>query len=77
MEQMKNDEYVNRFLEVYLRYVPYLKDEKDKIKIFISGFLMTFREKIELLEPQTLKDAIKKLKHYYDKLKYIPKIKGD
>lgn len=62
MGQMPNDEYVTKFLGL-LRYVPYLKDEKVKIHMFISGLPMVFRFKIEFLEPQTLKDVIKKLEH--------------
>lgn len=37
MGSMRDDEYTSRFLEL-LRYVTYLKDEKDNIQRFISGF---------------------------------------
>jgi len=30
-----------------LRYVPYLKDEKEKIQKFISGFPAAYRDQIE------------------------------
>ena len=43
---MKNDEYTSRFLGL-LRYVPYLKDEKEKIQKFISGFPAAYRDQIE------------------------------
>lgn len=58
MGKMADDEYITKFLEL-LRYVPYLKDQKANIKGFISGFPMTFRDRIELLEPHTLENAIK------------------
>jgi len=40
---MIDDEYYSRFLEL-LRYVPYLKDEKAKIHIFINGFPGAYRD---------------------------------
>jgi len=60
MGQMTDDEYVTKFLEL-LRYVPYLKDEKEKILRFINRFPLIFRDWIERLEPQTLNDAIRNL----------------
>lgn len=65
MGQIIDDEYVTKFLEI-LRYVPYRKEEKAKVQRFINGFPMTFKDKIELLEPQKMKDAIKKLKDCYE-----------
>jgi len=48
-----------------LRYIPYLKNKKIKIKRFIREIHIAFRYKIELLESPTSKDAIEKLKHCY------------
>lgn len=62
---MVDDEYMSIFLEL-LRYVPYLKDEKMKIQRFISGLDVAFKDMIEFDEPQSLEEAIKKLKHLYE-----------
>lgn len=42
MGSMIDDVYTSRFLEL-LRYVPFLRDEKEKIQKFISGFPITLR----------------------------------
>jgi hypothetical protein len=55
--QLTIDEYVNKFLEL-MRYVPYIKDEKVKMKRFISGLPQSFRDMIEFDEPNTLEDTI-------------------
>lgn len=62
MSYLISDEYVTNFLEM-LRYVPYIKYAKTKIQRFISGFPMIFRDKSDLLEPQTMKDVIKKIEN--------------
>jgi len=66
MKYMINEEYNSRFLE-FLRYVPYLKDEKEKIQIFITGSPVSFRDMIEFHEPRSLEEATWKLKHCYEK----------
>ena len=65
MGSMTDEEYTSRFLEL-LRYVPYLEDEKAKIKIFISGFSISFRDKIEFDGPRSLEEAIINLKHCFE-----------
>lgn len=47
---MMDDEHATKFLEL-LRYVSYVKYDKAKIEIFISGLYITFRGRIELWEP--------------------------
>lgn len=76
MGQLIDEEYVTKFLEL-LRCVPYLEDENVKIQRFISIFPMVFKDKIEMLEPQTLKDAIKNINHFYEQVKHRPQIKGN
>lgn len=66
MGSMTDDEYTSRFPKL-LRYVPYLKDEKANIQRFISGLLATYRDQIEFDEPTSLKETIRKLKHFYEK----------
>eukprot|EP00253_Pinus_taeda_P014682 PITA_14682 len=68
MGLMTYEEYTTKFLEL-LRYVPYIKDEKEKVQRFISGFPSTFKDWIEYDEPRSLEEVIGKLKHYYDQLK--------
>lgn len=46
MGSMTDEEYMTKFLEL-LRYVPYLKDEKDKFQRFFSGVPLAFRDQIE------------------------------
>ena len=68
MGSMADGEYINIFLEL-LWYVPYLKEEKAKIQIFISGLSVSFKDIIELDEPRTLEEAIRKLKNFYEQSK--------
>jgi len=65
---MTNDEYTSRFLEP-LRYAPYLKEEKAKVKRFINGMPFAYRVWIEFDEPRSLEEAIPKLKHYHEQWK--------
>ena len=57
MGQMKNDEYTTKFLEL-LRYVPDLKEEKEKIQRHVNGLPKSFKDIIEFDEPKILEDAI-------------------
>jgi len=54
---MIDDGYTSRFLDL-LRYVPYLKEEKAKVQIFISGFPIAYRDRIEFNEPTSCEEAI-------------------
>ena len=65
---MIDEEYTTKFLEL-LRYVSYLKDQKDKFQIFFSGFPLEFRDHIEYDEPRSLEKSIGKMKHYYEQSK--------
>lgn len=68
MGSMTDEEYTNQFLEL-LRYMPYMEVEKVKIHIFINGLSVAFKERIEFDQPRSLEEAIKKLKHCYEKSK--------
>lgn len=70
------EEYTTRFREM-LRYVPYLKDEKENIQRFISGFLLSLKDQIEFDEPQSLEEAINNLEHCYEQYKCKPEFKCD
>ena len=65
------EEYANKFLEL-LRYVRYIKDEKVKIHLFLSGLPQSYKYKIDFYEPRTLEEAIRKSKHCYEKSKGKP-----
>jgi len=69
MGSMTNEKYTIIFLEL-LRYLPYLKEEKAKIQRFISRLSVSFKDRIEFDEPRSLEEAIKKLKHCYDRSKH-------
>jgi len=62
MGSMIDEEYTTRFLKL-LRYVPYLKEEKAKVQIFISGLSIAFKDEIEFDDPRSLEEAIRNLKH--------------
>lgn len=74
MGSMIDDEYASRFLE-FLRYLLYLKDEKEKNQLFIGEFPLPFRDRIEFEEPLSLEEYIKKLKHCYEESKHKPLFK--
>jgi len=76
MGSMTDDEYTSRFLEL-LRYVPYLKEEKDKIQIFVSELPFGFKDMIEFNEPRSLEEAIRKMKNFYEQSKHQTKTKTD
>lgn len=63
---MTDEEYTTKFPDL-LRYVPYLTDEKAKFQIFVSGFPLEFKDRIEYDEPWSLVEVIGKLKHCYEK----------
>ena len=58
------DAYENIFLGL-LTYGYYIKDEKVKIQIFLSGLPTFYRDKIRYNMPRTLKEVIEKEKHLY------------
>jgi hypothetical protein len=53
-----------------LRYVTYLKDEKERIQHFLSGFPQSYQERIEFNKPKTPEDTIQKAKCCYDESKH-------
>eukprot|EP00253_Pinus_taeda_P004286 PITA_04286 len=73
---MTDEEHTSRFLE-FLRYAPYLKEEKENIQRFISGLLVSFKDMTEFDESRLLEEAIKKLKHCYEQSKRKTESKQD
>ena len=76
MSSILDEEYTTKFLEL-LKHVPYLKDEKEKIQRFISGFPLSFKDLIEFDEPQSLEEDIINLKHFHKQSKHKLKFKCD
>ena len=68
MISMMDEECMTKFLEL-LRYVSYLKDEKNKVQRFVCGMPLEFKDQIEYDEPRSLEEFIGKLKHYYEQSK--------
>jgi hypothetical protein len=50
----------------FLRYVGFIKDEKVKIQIFLSGIPSVYRDKIYFDEPNTFENSIRKAKYLYE-----------
>ena len=61
-------ELCSKFLSL-LCYVPYIIDEKPKIKRFLSCFTIMFKERIEYDNPKMLEEAMRKEKFCYDQNK--------
>ena len=66
--QLTIDKYINKFLEL-VRYVPYIKDERENMQRFISGLPQSFQDRIEFDEPKTLEDVVWKVRYCYEKFK--------
>jgi len=62
---MTMDEYERKFLEM-LRYVGFIKYEKVKIQIFLSGIPSFYNDKIHFDYPKTLEESIRKEKYNYE-----------
>ena len=69
--QQTMEEYENKFLEL-LRYVRYIKDEKVRIKHFMSGLPHSYKDQIEFYEPRTMEEVIRKAKYCYEQRKRKP-----
>ena len=65
MVSMTMDYFINIFLDL-LHYVPYIKDEKLKIHLFLGFLLPNFRERIEFDMPKTLDATLHKARLYYE-----------
>jgi hypothetical protein len=67
------DGYKIIFLELLI-YVPFIKDEKVKIKRYLSGFPSFISDKIEYDDPKTLEDTIRCNKFLYDQQRGRPNL---
>jgi hypothetical protein len=63
---MTMDEYEKRFFE-FLKYFDFIKDDKVKIKSFLSGLPSFYSDKIQYDNPKTLEETIRRVRHIYEK----------
>jgi hypothetical protein len=62
---MTMDECEKKFFEL-LKYFGFIKDEKVKIQIFLSGLPSSHSEKIQYDKPKTLEEAIRRVRNLYE-----------
>ena len=60
------EEHVYKFMEL-LTYVGYIKEERVNIQIFLGGLPPSYRDRIELSNPQTLKETIRMVTCCYER----------
>ena len=56
---MNMEELINKFLDL-LRFVPYIKEEKVKVKRFLSSLPQDYKDRIEFDNPKTLDEVLRK-----------------
>eukprot|EP00253_Pinus_taeda_P016051 PITA_16051 len=69
------DEFITRFTSL-LRYVPYIREEKDKVQRFVSSLPLYMREMIEFDNPKAMDEAIHKARICYQQSKQKGEILG-
>jgi len=62
--QQTMDEFITRFTSL-LHYVPYIREVKAKVQRFISYLPLAMRERIEVDNPKTMDEMIRKAKICY------------
>lgn len=58
------DEFVTNFNSL-LRYIPYIREEKDKVQRFINNLSTFMKEKLEFDNLKTMDEAIQKAQICY------------
>ena len=66
--EMTMDEYITKFTSL-LRYVPYVREEKAKVQMFLSTFPTHMKERIEFVNPRTMDEEIRKERMCYQQSK--------
>ena len=66
--QLTIDEFVTNFTNL-LRYVPYIREEKEKVQRFLNFFPVVYKEKIEFDNPKTMDEAVRKARLCYQQFK--------
>eukprot|EP00253_Pinus_taeda_P010551 PITA_10551 len=62
------DEFITRFTSL-LRYVPYIREEKEKVQRFVSSLPPYIRERIEFDNPKSMDEVIRKARICYQQSK--------
>ena len=62
------DDLINKFLYL-LRFVPYVKEEKVKMKRLLSSLPQSYKERIEFDNPKSLNEVFGKTQMFYDQYK--------
>lgn len=62
------DEFITRFTSL-LRYVPYIREEKAKVQIFVSSLPLYMQESIDFENPKIMDKAIRKARICYQQNK--------
>jgi hypothetical protein len=65
---MTMEDLINKFLEL-LRFVPYIREDKVKIQLFLSYLPQSYREKIQFDNPKALSEVFRKARMCYDQYK--------
>ena len=66
--QLTIDEFVTKFTNL-LRYVPYRREEKEKVQRFLNCLPTVYKEKIEFDNPKTIDEAVRKARLCYQQFK--------
>eukprot|EP00253_Pinus_taeda_P030332 PITA_30332 len=75
LRQHTMDEFITRFTS-FLRYVPYIREEKAKMQRLVSNLPPYMRERIEFDNPKSMDEAIRKDKICYQQSKQKWEIAG-
>jgi hypothetical protein len=73
---MTMDEYEKWFFKL-LKYVDFIKDDKVKIQMFLSGLPSFYSDKIQYDNPKTLEKTIRREKYLYEQRKGRPVFQKD
>jgi hypothetical protein len=66
--KMMIEDFVTKFVNL-MRYVPYLREEKEKVQWFMSCLPQAYKDKIEFLNPKTMDEIIRHAKLCYTQFK--------
>ena len=66
--QLTIDEFVTKFTNL-LRYVPYIREEKEKVQRFLNCLPTMYKQKIEFDNPKTMDEAVRKARLCYQQFK--------
>ena len=66
--QMTMEDLINKFLDL-LRFVPYIKEEKVKVRQFLSCLPQPYKNYIEFYNPKTLDEVLRKERICFEQYK--------